>query len=126
MKKLFATAALGLLGLLLFAQEQDHGHTPAGAAAQGELGAATEAMSHHLEDHEHMGAHMHMTVLRKAQPGDAARAQQVADQARQALEHYRDYQVALNEGFRSFLPKWVQADRRHVHRAVPLQGRAAE
>jgi hypothetical protein len=110
MKKLFATAALGLLGLLLFAQEQDHEHAQGGAAAQGELGAATEAMGrgHHHESHEHMGAHMHMTSLRKPQPRDALKAQQVAEQARQALEHYRDYQVALDEGFKIFLPNVPQ------------------
>ena len=40
----------------------------------------------HNHEHEHMAAHMHMTELRKAQPGDAAKAQEVVDQARPALE----------------------------------------
>jgi len=119
MKKLLASALPALLMLLLSGrpmpgqakdgpQEQDHPQQ--GAAAQGELNAATEAMSHrhHHEDHAHMGAHMRMTGLRKPQPGDAAKAQQVAGQAREALEHYRDYKVALDEGYKIFLPNVPQ------------------
>jgi hypothetical protein len=95
--------------MLPFAQESPD-RSQQGAGAQGELNAATEAMSHghHHEGHEHMGAHMHMTELRKPQPGDAAKAQEVAEQARQALEHYRDYRVALDEGYRIFLPNVPQ------------------
>ena len=112
MKKFLASAALGLLGLFLFAQ--DHHHNQEGAqqtpGGQGELNAATEAMSrgHHHEDHEHMGAHMHMSELRTSQPGDSAKAQQVVNEARPALEHYRDYKVALDEGYRIFLPNLPQ------------------
>ncbi|HVG90711.1 MAG TPA: hypothetical protein VNB54_04400, partial [Alphaproteobacteria bacterium] len=100
MKKLLVSAALGLMALLLFGQEHNHqqaGQTPAG---EGELNATTEAMGrgHSHEEHEHMAAHMHMTELRKAQSGDTAKAQQVVDQARPALEKYRDYKVALDEG----------------------------
>ncbi|HZD95672.1 MAG TPA: hypothetical protein VE133_15520, partial [Candidatus Sulfotelmatobacter sp.] len=110
MRKILALGAMALLGMLLFAQEQGHDHAQQGGAVQGELSAATEAMGHghHHEGHEHMGAHMHMTELRKVQAGDAAKAQQVAEQARQALEHYRDYNVALNEGFKIFLPNVPQ------------------
>jgi hypothetical protein len=93
--------------VFLFAQEPDHGQQPPGA--QGELNAATEAMSHHHhEGHEHMGAHMHMTELRNPQPGDSAKAQQVVDEARPALERYRDYKVALSDGYRIFLPNVPQ------------------
>lgn len=107
MKRYLLSAALGLLGMFLFAQEPDHGQQAPGG--QGELNAATEAMSHHHhEGHEHMGAHMHMTELRKLQPGDAAKAQQVVDEARPALEHYRDYKVALSDGYRIFLPNVPQ------------------
>lgn len=109
MKKLFITGAFGVLGMMFFAQSP-HDQSQQNEGAQGELNAATEAMSHghHHEGHEHMGAHMHMTELRKLQPGDAAKAQAVAEQARQALEHYRDYKVALNEGYQIFLPNVPQ------------------
>lgn len=88
---------------------QDHLHDEP-MAAQSELSATTDAMSHghHQEDHEHMGAHMHMSELRDLQPGDQQKAAKVVEQARQALEKYRDYHVALSEGFRIFLPNVKQ------------------
>ena len=107
---------LGMLALFLSpvwlgAQHDHHGSDQ--PPAQGEMNAGdvsetTQAMSHHHEGHEHMGAHMHTSVLRDPQPGDAARAQRIADQAREALEKYRDYHVALNEGFKIFLPNIPQ------------------
>ena len=79
-------------------------------AGQSELNATTEAMGrgHNHEEHQHMAAHMHMTELRPVHAGDAAKAQQVVEQARPALEKYRDYKVALAEGFRIFLPNVPQ------------------
>ncbi len=107
MKKFLSFVVFALLGLFLFSQEPEHGQQPSGG--QSDLNAATEAMSHHHhEDHEPMGAHMRMTELRKPQPGDAARAQQVVDEVRPALEKYRDYKVALAEGYRIFLPNVPQ------------------
>jgi hypothetical protein len=108
MQKLFI-AAFGIWGMLCLAQAPQDNPQP-NPGGQGDLNAATEAMSHghHHEGHSHMGAHMHMTALRKPQPGDAAKAKAVADAARDALEHYRDYHVALNEGYRIFLPNVPQ------------------
>ena len=106
MKKLLLVSVFGLLGLRLYAQE----HQPQDAvAAQGDLATATQAMSHgHHHDHNHMGAHMHMSALRDPQPGDPQKAQKVVEQARQALEKYRDYNVALAEGYKIFLPNVPQ------------------
>jgi hypothetical protein len=59
---------------------------------------------HHME----MSAHMKMTALRAAQPGDAAKAQQVVEVARGVMEKYKDYHVALNEGFTIFHPEVPQ------------------
>ena len=69
--------------------------------------AGAHAM-HSMEGHMDMGPHMKMTALRQAKPGDAARAQKVADEAREAAEKYKDYHVALAEGFRIFLPNVPQ------------------
>jgi hypothetical protein len=108
MNKPLRAMAFSLIALLTFlpksySQEQRQ------QSQQSELNDATQAMSHHNhEDHEHMGAHMHMSELRKAQPGDAAKAQQVVEEARPALEKYRDYHVALAEGFKIFLPNVPQ------------------
>jgi hypothetical protein len=108
MKKVLVTVALSAIALLVFAQEHEHGQQA--SSGQIELNATTEAMSHghNHEGHEHMGAHMHMSELRKVLPGDPAKAQQVVDEARPALEKYRDYKVALGEGYRIFLPNVPQ------------------
>jgi hypothetical protein len=115
MKKFLAVATVTLLGcsltnLPIFSQEHQHDQAQQTPGGQGELNATTEAMGrgHSHEAHEHMAAHMHMSELRKAQPGDAAKAQQVVEQARPALERYRDYKVALDDGFKIFLPNVLQ------------------
>jgi hypothetical protein len=63
---------------------------------------------HSMEGHMDMGPHMKMTALRPAQPGDAARAQQVVETARKASEKYLDYHVALAEGYQIFHPELPQ------------------
>ena len=51
---------------------------------------------------------MHMSALRTPQTGDDHKAQELVEQARQALEKYKDYNVALAEGFTIFLPNVPQ------------------
>jgi len=69
--------------------------------------AAAPAM-HSMEGQMDMGPHMKMTTLRQPKPGDAARAQQVADAARKVSEKYLDYHTALADGFQIFLPNVPQ------------------
>ena len=104
MQKTAALVVLMFLSAVLYAQNQAQRQDPA------DLGATTQAMSHrgHHEDHVHMAAHMHMSTLRDPQPGDAKKAQKVVEQARVSLEKYRDYKVALAEGFQIFLPNVPQ------------------
>jgi len=107
MRHLLAFTVFGLFCLPLYAQhdpQQPSGQAP----SQGDLSATTEAMGHGHHDHEHMGAHMHMTALRDPQPADADKAEKVVEQVRPALEKYRDYKVALAEGFKIFLPNVPQ------------------
>lgn len=63
MRHLIILAACAMLGVYPQAQEP--------AAAQGDMNATTQAMSHH--HHEHMDGHMHMSALRDPQPGDRER-----------------------------------------------------
>jgi len=98
MKSLVISAFLAT-GVVLAAQQQDQ--------ASRDLGTATEAMGHE-HHHDAMGPHMHMSQLREAQPGDAEKAQKVVDQARVALERYRDYKNALEDGYQIFLPNVPQ------------------
>lgn len=69
--------------------------------------ANTGAM-HSMEGHMDMGPHMKMTALRKPQPGDAERAQKVVEAARKAANKYLDYHVALDDGFKIFMPNVPQ------------------
>jgi hypothetical protein len=85
-------------------QAQDH-HHPA-EAAQSDLNSATENMSH--QHHHEMGAHMLMSPLRDPRPGDQEKADKIVEQARQALEKYKDYKVAEADGYKIFLPNIPQ------------------
>jgi hypothetical protein len=109
MKKTLVILGFGLLGAFLYAQHDHHqqsADTP--PAAQSDLAETTQAMGHHHEDHEHMAAHMHMSTLRDSQPGDQEKAQKVVEQAREALERYRDSNAALADGYKIFLPNVSQ------------------
>jgi hypothetical protein len=100
MRTVLFCAAFTLLGTWLHAQDT-------GAAAQSDLNATTQAMSHG-HHHEHMDAHMHMTTLRDPRPGDRERAQKIVEAVRPALEKYRDYNNALVDGYKIFLPNVPQ------------------
>lgn len=91
-----------LVALVLFAHDQK----PQSPASEGDLNATTESMSH--EHHHEMGPHMHMSALRDLQPGDEQKAQEVVDQARVALEKYKDSNAALADGYKIFLPNVPQ------------------
>jgi hypothetical protein len=61
-----------------------------------------------LPGHHHMGAHMHMTVPRTPTAADWARADQVVADLREGIEKYKDYRVALADGYQIFLPNLPQ------------------
>jgi hypothetical protein len=58
--------------------------------------------------HMDMGPHMKMTTLRDPKPGDQEKAEQVVEAARSVAERYRDYKVALADGYKIFLPNLPQ------------------
>jgi len=60
--------------------------------------------SHHMDS-----AHMRMTPVRSATAEDRSRANEIAATLAQAIERYRDYRVALADGFRIFAPNLPQA-----------------
>ena len=66
--------------------------------------AAVESM--HAQDKA--DPHVKWTAKRKADPGDDERAAQVVQTLTQAIEKYKDHRVALNKGFRPFLPNVPQ------------------
>jgi hypothetical protein len=65
----------------------------------------SEASAHvmkSMEGHMDMGPHVKMTALRPAKAGDAKRAKELAEAARNAAEKYTDYHTALADGFKIF------------------------
>ena len=102
MKRVAVLFLFCMVALVLLAHDQKQ-QSP---ASEGDLNATTESMSH--EHHHEMGAHMHMSVLRDLQPGDEQKAQEVVDQARTALEKYKDSNAALADGYKIFLPNIPQ------------------
>jgi hypothetical protein len=54
--------------------------------------------------------HMTMTGMRAENPQDIERAKQIATQLRGAIEKYKDYRVALADGYRIFLPNIPQPE----------------
>jgi hypothetical protein len=83
-------------GMKMGNDEQDHVQSGAMHAMQ---------PGHHME-----GSHMHMTSLRPATSGDRERADQIVEALRPALEKYKDYRVALADGFRIFAPNLPQPE----------------
>jgi hypothetical protein len=60
--------------------------------------------------HDLHGQHMTMTAMRAQTPEDVQRAKEVVAQLRAGIEKYRDYRVALNDGFKIFLPSLPQPE----------------
>ena len=58
--------------------------------------------------HHHMSAHMKFTAPRPETPEDLARADELVKTLRAAIEKYKDYHVALVDGFQPFLPRVPQ------------------
>ncbi len=74
---------------------------------------ANEAHAVHDMTRGHMDAHnlhMRMTAMRPQTPEDTARANEIVAQLRSGIEKYKDYHVALNEGYKIFLPKLPQPE----------------
>jgi hypothetical protein len=79
-------------------------NTEAGAERASEKAAVSDM------SHMHGGAHMHMTEMRQQTPDDVKRANEIVAQLRSSMEKYKDYHVALDDGFRVFLPDFPQPE----------------
>jgi hypothetical protein len=78
-------------------------HDP-GTDSDASMPAMHSMEGHHMD----MGPHMKMTALRPPQPGDAEKAQKVAEIARGVMEKYKDYHTALSDNFVIFHPEVPQ------------------
>ena len=54
--------------------------------------------------------HMTMTAMRPQTPEDVQRANEIVAQLRTGIEKYKDYHVALDDGFKIFLPNLPQPE----------------
>jgi len=66
-----------------------------------------------MADMAHMhgaNSHMTMTAMRTQTPADLQKANEVLTQLKTGIEKYRDYQVALNDGFKIFMPNVPQPE----------------
>jgi hypothetical protein len=70
---------------------------------------AIEAMVPHQR---HGGPHMRWTTLRPANAADAQRADQIVQALRRALAKYKDYRVAMDEGY---IPHHPERKPKHYH-----------
>jgi hypothetical protein len=61
-------------------------------------------------EHEAHAQHMTMTTMRPRTPEDVRRANEIGTQLRAGIEKYKDYHVALNDGFKIFLPNLPQPE----------------
>ncbi len=109
---LAAALALGFCGVAwakaqppaLPQQQHHHGDTPTDRDKNVEQGAVSSM----TPGHHRMGPHMKMTASRPQRPEDLARADELVKTLRGALHKYRDYRVALADGFQPFLPNIPQ------------------
>ena len=77
-------------------------------ANNGQQQAEAEAMHAMGPGHFMETAHMRMTPMRPASAKDRQRADQLLATLREVIEPYKDYRVALADGYRIFLPEMPQ------------------
>ena len=70
---------------------------------------AVKSMAAEMQHNSH-SLHMHMTAMRQQTPEDVARANEIVAQLKIGMEKYRDYHVALDDGFKIFLPNFPQPE----------------
>lgn len=93
------------------ARQHDHDGSMPGMNMQDDPGnhAQAGAMQSMAHDHHMDSAHMLMTPPRPATPDDRKRADEIADNLAKAIERYKDYRLALADGFHIFAPNLPQA-----------------
>jgi hypothetical protein len=91
-------------------QEPDHNGMP--GMNMGDEKANEKAAVHDMTPgrHDAHNLHMTMTAMRPQSSEDVQRANEIVAQLRAGIEKYRDYHVALVDGFKIFLPNLPQPE----------------
>jgi hypothetical protein len=87
----------------------DHANMP-GMNMQAGQASEQAAMEDMANMHHGDTAHLHMTSARPMSPDDQQRADEIVKELQTGIEKYRDYHVALNEGFQIFHPEIPQPE----------------
>ena len=92
-------------------QPMDHSKMPGMSMGVGDE-KLTEAAATHDMAHMNHGdnPHMHMTSPRPQTAADMQRANEIVKELRAGIEKYKDYHVALDEGYKIFLPNVPQPE----------------
>ncbi len=92
-------------------QGMDHSKM-AGMPIDGQDAQSNEQGAMHDMEHMHHGdsAHMRMTATRPETAADVERANEIVKELRAGIAKYKDYHVALNEGYKIFLPNVPQKE----------------
>lgn len=92
-------------------QAMDHSKMP-GMSMDGTDTQSNEQSAMRDMEHMHHGdsAHMHMTATRPQTAADVERADEIVKELRAGIAEYKDYHVALNEGYKIFLPNVPQKE----------------
>jgi len=93
------------------AQPMDHGKMP-GMSMDMDDAKSSEGDATHDMEHMHHGdnPHMQMTAPRPQTAADVNRANDIVKGLRAGIEKYKDYHVALNDGYKIFLPNVPQPE----------------
>ncbi len=73
---------------------------------------AQETVTSMSASHGHLSPHFSWTGLRPSNPADQEKASAIVRELRRTLAPYRDYRVAIKDGFEPFLPNVLQP---HYH-----------
>jgi hypothetical protein len=87
----------------------DHTNVP-GMNMQAGQANEQAAMEDMANMHHGDTAHMHMTSAKPLSANDHQRADEIVKELRVGIEKYKDYHVALNEGFQIFHPEIPQSE----------------
>ena len=92
-------------------QAMDHGKMAGMSMDMGDENATEAAATHDMAHMNHGdNLHMHMTSARPQTAADVQRANEIVKELRAGIEKYKDYHVALDEGYKIFLPNVPQAE----------------
>jgi len=94
-------------------QAMDHSKMP-GMSMDMTMDDAKSSEPGAMQDMAHMHhgdtPHMHMTAQRPQTAADVERANEIVKELRASIEKYKDYHLALNDGYKIFAPKFPQPE----------------